>query len=292
MPDGYLHVLCAKQAAAALSLTVEYPESYKAGANGPDPLFFYKIWALRGKGELYALSSRMHTQKTGPFLLELARRAKSPVCRWYARGFAVHYALDSVFHPYVAAMTEGHGAPYHMAEGHSFFESALDSYFCEKETGSPAARPCDTTPNLKAPERTWVASQLCNSVRVVYGEEHSQKEYEDAFRHIWLVRKVLYSQGTAKRGLAKAAEKSLLHAPGFITGHMQPAKPLRPLPKAWKNPYTGEEENTSPEQLLAIAVACAAAYLEGMNAYFERRITLEELGALLGSKSYDTGLPV
>ena len=127
MPDGYVHVLAARKAAALRGGPVEFLESFKAGANGPDPLFFYRIWALRGGGEMYALSGRLHTEKTGAFLQELLRRALSPACQWYARGFLVHYAVDCVFHPFVYAMTEIEGAPYCIHEGHSFFESALDS---------------------------------------------------------------------------------------------------------------------------------------------------------------------
>ena len=44
---------------------------YHLGAQGPDPLFFYKCFPYSGKGPLKNLGSTMHDKRTGAFIKRL-----------------------------------------------------------------------------------------------------------------------------------------------------------------------------------------------------------------------------
>ena len=292
MPEGYLHISVAMEAAARAGVPITSLESFKAGANGPDPLFFYKIWKLRGKGDMYALSQRLHREKTGQFLVELARRGAASVCRCYAMGFAAHYAADLVFHPYVAAMTEAKNAPYGMQGGHSYFETDLDSYFHKKKTHSFYVPREDSTANLTRSAKTWIASQLGSSIDAVYSVNLPQKMYEQCFDHMWAVRGGLSSLKSDAIPFVKLIEKSTLHAPGFISGHMQPGTPLPDLPAIWKNPYTEEVETAGPDELFERAVQLSERFISALDKYYKRQRTKEELAAVFGNRSYDTGLEI
>ena len=100
--------------------------AFLAGANGPDPLFVYRFWDPHPTVDLPALGSGCTAKRRGAFLAALSRLAQTPAQRSYAAGFVMHNTLDSLAHPYVALITQK-GGVYDIPQGHSYFESALDT---------------------------------------------------------------------------------------------------------------------------------------------------------------------
>lgn len=106
----------------------EIQEPYHFALYGPDPWFAYRPWIHReGRGR------RMHTTRTGDFLIALARQAKESPARKemysYLAGFLCHYALDAAAHPYIIRRTT---TEFTSPRAHMGFEHRLDMLEMER----------------------------------------------------------------------------------------------------------------------------------------------------------------
>ena len=269
MPEGYTHLRCAWRAARAQKLTADlHREAFFAGANGPDMLFCYQVWkpAQKRAYPLPDLGERMHNENTGAFLRALLDGAKTPVQRSYAAGFLCHYAADTVVHPYVVLVTSP-GQAYEGPGGHGYFEIALDSRLHESDTGDAAVPVAHCCPRMDDAALDEVIPLLAGAIEAAYGERYPEPALRDAF-----------AQATFMFG-----------KPGTVRGHVTPAR-LRPgLPETWAHPFTGEEFTGGIPALLERAEQRCGLYLAAGRAYWAGSMTMQELSALLGSRSYLSG---
>ena len=286
MPEGYTHLRCAWRAARAQKLTADlHREAFFAGANGPDMLFCYQVWkpAKKRAYPLPDLGERMHNENTGAFLRALLDGAKTPVQRSYAAGFLCHYAADTVVHPYVVLVTSP-GQAYEGPGGHGYFEIALDSRLHESDTGDAAVPVAHCCPRMDDAALDEVIPLLAGAIEAAYGERYPEPALRDAFAQATFIRSLFVCRGPVKRGLLRLAEP-LFGKPGTVMGHVTPAR-LRPgLPETWAHPFTGEEFTAlrvRAEQRCGLDLAAGRAYWAGS-------MTMQELSALLGSRSYLSG---
>ena len=159
MPEAYTHIRIARAALAQSGQTAASAAAFEMGANGPDPLFAYKVLARRRPYDLAALGNRLHEEQCGAFLRALVFRAWSPAQRSYVLGFLTHYAADATLHPYVEAACR-EGGQFCMRHGHGFCEVALDSFFHAKYAGGAAVPVGDAAPALYTVELAEVAELL------------------------------------------------------------------------------------------------------------------------------------
>lgn len=111
MPNYYAHfkfgalVLDRLPAKAQKELKRER-DAFHVGCLGPDPLFFYRPWAVKNPARSEAL--RMHRESAKGVFLRLRRavKADAPMARGYAAGFLCHYALDAACHGCVLEAAE------------------------------------------------------------------------------------------------------------------------------------------------------------------------------------------
>ena len=97
MPTAFTHQLIAEDARPA-EVTDEYFADYSFGAQGPDPLFFYRFIRM-GKRNI---GSMLHRKDVAGTFASLVRHVRAhPEALAYALGYVTHYAADSTFHPYV-----------------------------------------------------------------------------------------------------------------------------------------------------------------------------------------------
>lgn len=67
----------------------------------------------------------------------------------------------------------------------------------------------------------------------------------------------------AKRALVWAAERLVLHKPGYGLSHMTPARrPADGFAEHWENPYTHAQMDAGPEALCGESARLAAGYLK------------------------------
>lgn len=298
MPEGYTHVRTARRAAALAQLEIEHPAAYDCGANGPDIFFCYRAWKSgENRGEnLPELGSRMHDENTGAFLRALVENAATPAQRSYALGFLSHYAADCTVHPYVVCVTENDG-PYARPGGHGYFEIAVDSFLHEQDTGKASIPVDDTTPCLSGAALAEVGAQLQKSLQAAFGVTISREALADTFWHTRALRRLFISRFHIKYALFWLVEPAF-GGRGAVTGHITPARlvgtgkhPKGSLPCPWIHPFTGEEQTDDLNALLEKAEKRSAAYLLAAKGYWDGRLSMDKLSALLGSASYLSGLP-
>ena len=76
---------------------------------------------------------------------------------------------------------------------------------------------------------------------------------------------------------------------GFITCHVTPAK-LKTLPKEWENPFTKELSKENLSDLLKKAEKLSLKYMQNALSYWNGDISIDEVIAEIGSKSYLKGI--
>ena len=129
---------------------------------------------------------------------------------------------------------------------------------------------------------------LAGAIEAAYGERYPEPALRDAFAQATFIRSLFVCRGPVKRGLLRLAEP-LFGKPGTVMGHVTPAR-LRPgLPETWKHPFTGEEFTGGIPTLLERAEQRCGLYLAAGRAYWAGSMTMQELSALLGSRSYLSG---
>lgn len=290
MPEAYTHIRIARAARAQSGVGAANAAAYEMGANGPDPLFAYRILSMRRTYPLPQLGHRMHAEQCGRFLRAMIFSAVTPAQRSYVLGFLAHYAGDSVLHPYIAFQT-GEGGQFHTPHGHGFCEVAMDTMFYEQDCGKKAVPASVAAPTLAPQELAEVVQLLRDAILRVYAADVPHEALADAFHDFCAVHRFFCSPHGGKRALAWLAERAVLRSPGYALSHMTPA----PYPKdgfaaRWENPFTHLKKEDGPQGLCEEAAWLAAGYLKAAAAYWEGRSIREALAVAIGDRSYVTGL--
>lgn len=292
MPDPTVHVSFGREVLASLPEEVRdfiVPEPYHFALFGPDVWFLYKP-----VGRHESRGRRMHTTKPGLFLMSLLRRARVSDCRAemfsYLAGFMCHYALDSTVHPYVIWLTaEKHVFP----RSHMSLEHALDAAVMRRDGFWGEKHPVTDNyfPKLQLPEA--MQDDLNAVFETVYGWTDCWKDMNRAcLRYRACFRIMDNPRGLAARmtRLTKLpALQSLMYSESFFHDRDPENEAHRP----WHHPFdpTLTSEESFPElqekaRRFAVSIITAAyhflRYEEGTD---------ESLAALIGDRSYLSGLP-
>ncbi len=127
-------------------VTVYDAEAARIGAQGPDMLYFHRVFPWE-PGRSYARQGlELHKGHPSVLLASFARTlhaapsAERRAMRGYIQGFLCHHALDSVIHPFVLARQEVLAAEQpryspRINQYHHRIESALDTLTLRRETG-------------------------------------------------------------------------------------------------------------------------------------------------------------
>ncbi len=296
MPEGYTHASMALRAAESARWNITSRAAFLAGANGPDMLYCFESWkpAARRRYDLTAFGRRMHIERTGAFLHALRREAVTAVQKDYFLGFLCHYAVDTVAHPYVVAVTKC-CAPYGGRAGHGYFEAALDSFLHKKDTGRAGVPVDDISPLLTGVPLAEVTAQLQNAISAVYGKDIPREFLADAFFDNHSLRGWFRCRTPLKYGMFRLIEP-LFGGRGVVTAHLTPAR-LRgvsrrdtrcgiALPSVWHDPAT----NTVREENLYQVLQAAQDYADLLlHEALEPDTGADLFWPLVGSKDYVTG---
>lgn len=290
MPESYTHIRIARHALRLAGLEAADNAAFVWGANGPDTLFCYRAWrSKKERGEdLPTIGSRLHRENTGAFLLSLVQNAKTPSQKSYVLGYLTHYAADCVLHPYIFALTQ-EGQPFAKPGGHGYLEIGIDSLLHERDTGDAALPLAENTPLFTGEALAGASALLQKAIGDSLGLTVSREALADSFWHTRLLRHLFVSRHRVLYGVCWLVEP-LFGKRGLITGHITPAKLAHPLPDGWAHPVTNEAHTGGLDALLQQAEERASAYLLAAQSCWAGRLTSEELGQILGSACYDTGL--
>jgi hypothetical protein len=277
---------------------------YHLGAQGPDPLFFYKCFPYLGKGPLKGLGNIMHNKRTGAFLLRGYEKLQNVSYdkSWtniavYMCGFICHFTLDRMLHPYVYWAENQwiwgmDGTPRKAA--HQELELALDVLMWREIMGRSAYK--ERTRKLIDIGRKWpngVADFLQEAFSDIYGIDVSQKEINRILRDFYRGHDLLYDPNGWKKAIINWLDS-------FTGGGINP--PMIPYPvtcddtidwanrkkRTWANPFVeGETSQSSVYDMLMNAADTAAAHI---NTLFTRIYKGEGIDDLFPDLSYTTGI--
>ena len=292
MPDPTVHVSFGREVLASLPEEVReaiMPDPYTFALFGPDVWFLYKPFGRRE-----SRGRRMHTTKPGAFLLSLLRRARESTCRAelfsYLAGFICHYALDSTTHPYVIwVTTQEHVFP----RCHMSLEHALDAAVMRRDgfwgTSHPVTR--HYFPRVRLPEN--MRADLDAVYEEVYGWRHCWKDMNrSCLRYRRCFRIMEQPRGFAAR-IARLTKSpvlcSFMYSESFFHGRDPENNEHRP----WHNPFdpaltSSESFPEMREKARRLAVRLITASYRFL---YDMEGTQEELAALIGDRSYLSGLP-
>lgn len=291
MPDNYAHRCNGLKALEIARYTPRNPEAFILGCNGPDPLYAYQMYNPSRKLNLAELGKRMHTEKTGMFLHNLFRYAQTNAQKDYCLGFLCHYSLDSIMHPYINYITTAYGHPFNREHGHIWFESSLDSWLSEKETGSRGANPAAYFPEIQKMYMDQIVTLFQQATEATYTDIRlERKEYQTIFNDFKKVKNWLYSPTQNKHVLARTFEVSFKLKKGTIASRLQPCSEIFCDVDVWRNNPMGFFCTATIEELLDMSDHISADYIKIGLSYFHGTVSLGDALEDIGRKSYDTGL--
>lgn len=293
MPEGYTHVKYANRAARLAGVEIAVPGAFALGANGPDPLFFYRCWlpAKYRKLNLHPLGNRMHDEKTGAFLQALLQSAKTRVQWDYALGFLCHYGIDSTMHPFVEAMCR-EGKPYHVPSGHGFLEIGLDSYEYQQDYGTGAIPADASTPILPEGQLLQIAGLLAICIQKVYAVKVPVAALRDSFMDMNHMRNLFHAPNPLMGAAYTQLER--VFGEGYIRAHVTPAQlwGMEELNQPWTDPFTGETQRDGIFERLIAGAVRSGDLLAGADRWKNGSCSWDDLVGIIGNNGYVTGQPV
>ncbi|MBQ9845530.1 MAG: zinc dependent phospholipase C family protein [Oscillospiraceae bacterium] len=291
MPDSYAHKYNAQ---CALKIANYKPRNYQTfilGCNGPDVFYYYRKYDPFRTQNMSTLSNLLHTNRTGLFMQNMFRFAQTNAQKDFCLGWLCHYSLDSIMHPYINYVTTAYAHPFNIDQGHSFFESSLDSYISKHETGFPAANPDEYLPDISKMYVDQIITLVKQAVDATYPEEkYERSDYIQAYNDFRRIKKTLYAPGPLTRFYARFLEVVLRLKKDYILSRVQPCFMEIKDIGVWRNNPMGFFCTATIEELMEKANYTSADHIAVGLKYFDGVYNLQDLLEDIGNKSYATGL--
>ena len=293
MPDVAVHASFGREVLASLPEEIRsaiVSEPYTFALFGPDVWFMHKPW-LRQEGR----GRRMHTTKTGAFLLSLLRQTSVSSCRAemfsYLAGFLCHYALDSIAHPYIIWVTAQERV---FPRSHMSLEHALDAVEIQRDGFWGTKHPVTDHyfPLLRLP--ACMQPDLDAVFESVYGWKDCWADLNRSCRRYRFCYRVLeHPRGLAAR-LARTTKADVLRSLSYSESHFHTLDPENTEHRTWCHPFDSTQNSSeSFPELREKARRYAVRLIEAVWRLLCRgEGTEEEVAALIGNNSYLSGLPV
>ena len=293
MPDIAVHAVFGREVLAELDSGIAakiHKVPYTFALFGPDVWFMYQPWKRReGRGR------RMHTTRTGQFLMSLARRAKDSRCPEemfsYLAGFLCHYALDTATHPYIVYMTEEKTK---IPRGHMSFEHTLDQLEMLRAGVWGEKHPVTDHyyPKLRLPE--CLREDIDAVFREVYGWPHCWKALNHSSCRFRLCYRVLENPKGLVTRIAKITGHPALRSVTYAASHFEGTDVENSGHAEWAHSHEPSEKSTADfSEMKSAARREALEMITAAYRYiFLSEISEEELSRRIGSLSYLSGLPV
>lgn len=292
MPDVAVHAAFGNEVLSSLPPAVRdslVQEPYRFALFGPDLWFMYRPWQRReGRGR------RMHTTRTGDFLLALVRRLGVSACPAelfsYLSGFLCHYALDSLTHPYIVYVTtKEHFFP----RSHMSLEHALDALEMQRDGLWGSSHPITGHyyPSMRLPD--CLREDLDAVFEDTYGWKNCWKALNASCRRYRACYRIMeHPRGLAAR-FTRLTKIPVFRSLVYSESHFHDLDPENTAHRPWFNPFDPSRRSSESFPELREKARRRAVDLIVAVWNFARlgRGTEETLAALIGSDSYLSGLP-
>ncbi len=277
--------------------------SFLAGCQGPDVLFYHRLASLRQRGNLQRYGSRIHSDHPSALFAcvkDCVRESGElyAQCISYALGLCCHYAYDICAHPYVCQLTEymcehderGGGYKYH-----AFIESALDVILLRHETGGLISDfPLARCARFDAADRRAAAFIYGRVLADIYGAVTSERNLLRLLPDMRRLFRLLYDPTGIWRPLVSGAERLAGISSGAMSAFMRPfmeddSYDYANTAKAeWVNCKNAQERSCEDFfELTDRAEECA----RDMMRFFMKADSAQEFAAYTGERSFNDNVP-
>ena len=303
MPDPFTHYIFGQKVLEQLPPPIRQTiraDVFDRALQGPDPfscLGFYggKRRSMRNR------SGIMHKQRTGTFLLEIAREAQnepSPALFSFLAGFLCHYALDRTAHPYIIGKggeSFGDAATLPYRSGHVRLERAID---CRYLRAYFKKEPWKTFfPRLIFKAKQYpeeLRGPLDRIFREVYGWEQSFDTFNAALRDEAVFYRVMQDPWGIIRFLLRPlrTKKTLYAVYSYYKREIDSAQVdyVNESHAPWHHPFAPEQRfEASFSELFEQSLGDATAMIDAAFRYvfLKEPVGLEDV---FQDKNYSTGL--
>lgn len=314
MPDVLTHYIFGLDTIQNLKDSPFYPclKKYKdlfiIGLQGPDPIYYHHLLKKDNKA---FISSKMHTEKTGDFIISTLCQLKkhepdSEIFQAgisYLSGFICHYILDSIAHPYIFYL----GGRYlpdcpdtqkYMGL-HRKIELAIDTILLKERFSLKSSSFKVHQQLLQNTELPASLVELLNeALFLTYGINDGGNLFKTSYKDMRTYYQLTYDRLGTKKKLAKAicplVNRSLTPFMGSFSYHncLNPDFDyMNKARKVWLHPVTGNVYTFSFYDLLRNATKKSTALIQLAFDFLNSTITTDTLRAALPNISYLTGLP-
>lgn len=297
MPDAVTHCYVARDVKDALKfnyLTTHF-DIMQIGAQGPDPLFYhhYQPW----KKNLHAnkLGSRLHSEKTKPYLEAIIKAASSDEEKAWVAGFLTHFALDTSAHPYIFYRTGLFNKATQENRGyHLMLERTIDSINIKEQGFNPSTYNVRDRHFMRKAIPTSITAMLNTIGQDLYSEPQLGARYSEGYEDFRSAIGVLAydPRGIKKfvyRLLDRVTKSEILYSALSpyqceLLGHDHKNKSKM----TWHHPVTNEPSNDSFDDMFNNAVAKSIQLIEAAHAYWTSGN--KNVFDVIQDESYDTGM--
>ncbi|WLR47644.1 zinc dependent phospholipase C family protein [Halobacillus litoralis] len=291
MPNIWTHILFVDELCEELDrkdLLETSSAPLHMGAQGPDPFFYHNFLPFLPNKEVAEIGMLLHTEKCGPFLLDMIERGLSEknLLQAFILGFVSHHVLDRHTHPYV------HYHAGYEKNKHQELEVLLDTIMLGRERNLATWRnPVHEKIKIRKQIRP-ISSFIHSLLSKHYPDittKHKKKVIQESFSHIQVAQRVLYDPWKWKNQWFGSLVSSFSHQP--ITEEKDFLNESR---KEWYHPATSEKRNESFLDLYEQAKNEGILLFQYIFKYWETGSpdVLADIKETVGNISYDTGEPL
>lgn len=297
MPDAVTHCYVARDVKDALqfSYLIKHFDLMQIGAQGPDPLFYhhYQPW----KKNLHAnkLGSRLHSEKTKPYLESIIKAATSDEEKAWVAGFLTHFALDTSAHPYIFYRTGLFNKATQENRGyHLMLERTIDAINIKEQGFNPSTYNVRDRHFTRKAIPTSITSLLNTIGKHLYNEPHLGTKYSDGYNDFRSAIGILaYDPTGIKKFFYRILDR--LTSSEILYSALSPYKceskghdHKNKSKTTWHHPVTNEASNDSFDDMVHKATKKSKQLIQAANEYWT---TGNESGLdVIKDESYDTGM--
>ena len=281
---------------------------YNLGTQGPDVLFYYRIFPWTPKPLISNVGQEMHAKKVGKvfnsffdYLVQQPENIKNMLCAYFM-GFVCHNCLDSITHPYIFYKTgflkKGERKTFRYAYYHHRFETNLDVILLKEKLG---ITPQQLKPGCKIDVAAPVASNIGKLyefvLKKVYDYNIPGKHLAASIKDMIMTQKVLHDPTGILKKVITPVERLILKYPVVAATIFPKAVNddidyMNDHHNVWYKPFDIRKPHTeSFKDLYNQAVTKTTELLEVLyHALYKDSSVISNALQLIGNNSYTSGM--
>lgn len=313
MPSLLTHYLCGNETLKVLqnedliNIIVKYRQVFNIGTQGPDILFYYKVWPWLDSVGINKLGERMHIEKVNDFFLHAVEYIKSSegdekqLLTAYLCGYLCHYGLDYNTHPYIIYKSGFSGPNGRPALKYSYYhrmlETAFDVLMAEMMMSK---KPYDARPykliSVGRREANIIGKMYDSVLNNTFNMKFLSGFAERAIMDMITARRIMQDRWGVKRKIAISIEKSRRKYPYMAVMLLPPRIKdgrdyLNLEHRVWYYPWDKSTKNTSSfvelfEDAVKEAQRMCGALVKCLSGEMDNKTLLDAIG----NKSFSTGI--